>query len=166
MTWICHPIISIPEVIAMSESRTPILSTLSPPRGSVKRRKRVGRGPGCHGKTSGRGHKGQNARSGGGVSPWFEGGQTPLKMRVPKRGFTNVFRQEYDIVNLDQLRRFEPDEEVTPERLHEAGLVSGKAPVKVLGRGDLERPLVVRAHKFSRSAVAKIEGKGGKAEVL
>ena len=87
-------------------------------------------------------------------------------MRVPKRGFTNVFKREYDVVNLDQLRRFETEEEITPESLREAGLVSGKAPVKVLGRGDVERPLVVRAHKFSRSAVAKIEGRGGKAEVV
>lgn len=143
-----------------------MLNRLTPPKGAVKKRKRVGRGPGCHGKTSGKGHKGQNARTGGGVAPWFEGGQTPLKMRVPKRGFTNIFKQVYDVVNVGDLARYTPGQVVTVEDLKRAGLVSGKNPVKVLGDGEIGFGITVRAHKFSKTAVAKIELGGGKAEVI
>lgn len=146
------------------------LHDLRPGRGARHRRKRVGRGIGSgHGKTAGRGTKGQKARSGGGVRPGFEGGQWPLYRRVPKRGFTNArFRRELAHVNLDQLNRaFAPGEEVTPEALLQRGLVKDpKDGVKVLARGELDRPLVVRAHAFSKAAVAKIEAAGGKAEVI
>ena len=133
-----------------------------------KDRKRVGRGPGSgNGKTSGKGHKGQNARSGGGVRLGFEGGQTPLFRRLPKRGFTNFTRKEYAIVNLDQLNRFADGTEVTIELLKNTGIVKDlKCGVKVLGDGELEKKLVVKANKFTKSAVAMIEKVGGKAEVI
>jgi len=143
-----------------------MLEKISPPKGAIKRRKRVGRGPGSQGKTSGKGHKGQNSRSGGGVSPWFEGGQTPLKMRVPKRGFTNIFRVTYDIVNVTALNRFNDGETITIDELTKSGLTSGKKPVKILGYGDLDKNITVKANRFSKSAVAKLEGRGGKAEVI
>lgn len=146
------------------------LNELQPAPGAHRPRQRVGRGIASgKGKTSGRGHKGQKARTGGGVRPGFEGGQWPLYRRVPKRGFTNArFKREFAEVNLDQLNRaFAPGDEVTPERLLERGLVrDAKHGIKILARGTLDRPLTVRAHRFSRTAVAKIEAAGGKAEVI
>ncbi len=144
------------------------LHQLKPPAGSRKRRKILGRGPGSgHGQTSGRGEKGQKARSGGGSRPWFEGGQLPLHRRVPKRGFTNIFRQEYAILNVKDLERFEAGTAVTPARLHEAGLVrAAAAPVKILGEGTLSKPLAVSAHRFSKSAAEKIRAAGGTLEVI
>ena len=137
---------------------------LRPPKGARRNRKRVGRGDGSgHGSFSGKGMKGQKARSGGGVRPSFQGGQLPLVKSLPKmRGFTNIFRQEYSVVNLDRLARFPASTEITPLVLVKAGVVKDlKRPVKVLGRGELEVPLVVEAHKFSRSAREKIEAAGG-----
>ncbi|EJG6536654.1 50S ribosomal protein L15 [Staphylococcus pseudintermedius] len=144
------------------------LHELKPSEGSRKLRNRVGRGAGTgKGKTSGRGQKGQKARSGGGVRPGFEGGQLPLFRRIPKRGFTNINRKEYAIVNLDQLNQFEDGTEVTPELLIETGVVKNeKAGIKVLGNGSLEKKLTVKAHKFSASAKAAIEAKGGAQEVI
>lgn len=142
---------------------------LRPAPGSKHRRKRVGRGDGSgHGSYSGRGCKGQKARSGGGVRPGFEGGQLPLIKRLPqKRGFTNIFRTEYAIVNVGQLGVFEPGTEVTTERLARAGLVKSlKKPIKILGDGQVRVPLVVKADRFSATARAKIEGAGGKAEAI
>ncbi len=145
------------------------LNNLRPPKGAVRGRKRVGRGPGSgHGKTATRGSKGAKSRSGFRFKRGFEGGQMPLHRRVPKRGFHNPFRVEYAVVNLDTLAEvFDAGSEVTPELLHERGLVrrSG-APVKVLGRGELAKQLTVRAHKFSGSAVQKIAAAGGAAEVI
>ncbi|GGM34757.1 50S ribosomal protein L15 [Paraliobacillus quinghaiensis] len=133
-----------------------------------KERNRVGRGMSSgNGKTSGRGHKGQKARSGGGVRLGFEGGQMPLFQRLPKRGFTNIHRTEYSIVNLDTLNKFEEGTEVTPELLLETGTVSKlKAGIKVLGNGNMEKKLTVKAHKFSTSAKEAIEAAGGKIEVM
>ncbi|MFE7064751.1 50S ribosomal protein L15 [Sutcliffiella sp. NPDC057660] len=144
------------------------LHELKPAEGSRKERNRVGRGTGSgNGKTSGKGHKGQNARSGGGVRPGFEGGQTPLFQRLPKRGFTNIHRKEYAIINLDALNRFEDGTEVTPELLLETGLVSKlNAGLKVLGNGSIEKKLTVRAHKFSSAAKEAIEAAGGSVEVI
>ncbi|GAF66221.1 50S ribosomal protein L15 [Alkalihalobacillus trypoxylicola] len=144
------------------------LHELKPAEGSRKVRNRVGRGIGSgNGKTSGKGHKGQNARSGGGVRPGFEGGQNPLYRRLPKRGFTNPTRKEFTIVNLDVLNRFEDGTEVTPELLIESGTVKNvKFGIKVLGNGKVEKNLTVKAHKFSASAVAAIEAAGGKTEVI
>lgn len=144
------------------------LHELKPAEGSRKQSKRVGRGIGSgHGKTSGRGHKGQNARSGGGVRPGFEGGQNPLYRRLPKRGFTNPTRKEYSIVNIKQLNRFENNTVVTPELLIETGLVKNvKDGIKILGNGTLEKALTVKANKFSASAVQAIEAAGGKTEVI
>lgn len=136
--------------------------------GSRKTRYRVGRGQGSgNGKTAGRGQKGQKARSGGGVRLGFEGGQTPLARRLPKRGFTNFARKEYAIVNLEALNRFEDGTEVTPELLIECGLIKKELNgIKILGEGELEKKLTVKANKFSKSAVAAIENAGGKAEVI
>ncbi|MGC4378201.1 50S ribosomal protein L15 [Fictibacillus sp. Mic-4] len=144
------------------------LHELKPAEGSRKNRKRVGRGIGSgNGKTAGRGHKGQNARSGGGVRPGFEGGQNPLARRLPKRGFTNPTRKEYAIVNLEKLARFEEGTEVTPELLIETGLVSKeKDGIKILGNGKLGVKLTVKAHKFSASAKDAIIAAGGKTEVI
>ena len=144
------------------------LHELKPAEGSRKVRNRVGRGIGSgNGKTSGRGHKGQNARSGGGVRPGFEGGQNPLFRRLPKRGFTNINRKEYAIVNLDALNRFEDGAEVTPALLLETGIVSNeKAGIKILGHGTLSVKLNVKAHKFSASAKEAIENAGGTTEVV
>ncbi|MHB8096281.1 MAG: 50S ribosomal protein L15 [Erysipelotrichaceae bacterium] len=130
--------------------------------------KRLGRGQGSgQGKTAGKGHKGQNARSGGGVALGFEGGQTPIYRRIPKRGFTNVNRVEYAIVNVEQLNRFENGVEVSPELLIETGLVKKEYNgIKILGVGTLEKKLTVKAHKFSKSAVTLIEQAGGKVEVI
>ncbi|NCU18109.1 50S ribosomal protein L15 [Pallidibacillus pasinlerensis] len=136
--------------------------------GARKSRKRVGRGTGSgHGKTSTRGHKGQNARSGGGVRPGFEGGQMPLFQRLPKRGFTNINRKEFAIVNLDTLNRFEDGTEVTPELLIETGIVrKEKSGIKILANGKLEKKLTVKAHKFSAAAKEAIEAAGGQTEVI
>ena len=144
------------------------LHELKPAEGSRKVRNRVGRGIGSgNGKTAGRGHKGQNARSGGGVRPGFEGGQNPLFRRLPKRGFTNINRKEYAIVNLDALNRFEDGAEVTPALLLETGIVSNeKAGIKILGHGTLSVKLNVKAHKFSASAKEAIENAGGTTEVI
>jgi large subunit ribosomal protein L15 len=144
------------------------LHELKPAEGTRKERNRVGRGTSSgNGKTSGRGHKGQKARSGGGVRPGFEGGQMPLFQRLPKRGFTNINRKEYAIVNLDVLNRFEDGTEITPELLLETGVVSNlKSGVKVLGNGSVENKYTVKAHKFSASAKAAIEEAGGKVEVI
>ncbi|MBI5974667.1 50S ribosomal protein L15 [Staphylococcus canis] len=144
------------------------LHELKPSEGSRHVRNRVGRGAATgNGKTSGRGQKGQKARSGGKVRPGFEGGQLPLFRRIPKRGFTNINRKEYAIVNLDQLNKFEDGTEVTPELLIESGVVkSEKSGIKVLGNGTLEKKLTVKAHKFSASAQDAIEAKGGAYEVI
>ena len=144
------------------------LHELKAPPGANKRIKRVGRGTGSgHGKTSTRGHKGQKARSGGGVRLGFEGGQMPLQRRLPKRGFTNIFKKEFAIVNVRDLNRFPDGTEVTPELLLESGLIKKiKDGVKILGEGDLERTLVVRAHKVSQQAADKIAARGGRVEVI
>ena len=141
------------------------LSNLKPAPGSTQSRKRVGRGPGSGlGKTSGKGHKGHKARTGGGTNPGFEGGQMPMYRRLPKRGFTNPFRVENQIVNLSDLKKVTTGD-VSPETLYSAGLI-GKpdAPVKLLGTGDADRAYTVRGVTFSASARAKIEAAGGKIE--
>ncbi|KOS31076.1 50S ribosomal protein L15 [Bacillus anthracis] len=142
------------------------LHELKPAEGSRKVRKRVGRGIGSgNGKTAGKGHKGQNARSGGGVRLGFEGGQTPLFRRLPKRGFTNINRKEFAIVNLSTLNRFEDGTEVTPELLLETGVISKlNDGVKILASGAVEKKLTVKAHKFSSSAKEAIEAAGGSVE--
>ena len=137
--------------------------------GARKKRKRVGRGPGSgHGKTATKGHKGQKARSGGGVRPGFEGGQMPLHRRAPKRGFKNPFRHEYAVVNLSDLARFPAGSVVDADQLVEARLIkrSQRFAVKILGEGALQHALTVKAHAFSESAKSKIEQSGGRAEVL
>lgn len=142
---------------------------LFPVPGSKKGRKRVGRGDGSgHGTYSGRGCKGQKSRSGGKTTRGFEGGQLPLIRRLPrKRGFVNIFRVEYSVVNIDKLSVFEAGSEVTPEKLVAAGVVKSlRRPVKILAEGDIDRPLVVRANKFSAAAKAKIEAAGGTVEEI
>lgn len=143
------------------------ISDLSPVPGSKKKRKRVGRGPGSgHGKTSCRGHKGQKARSGGGPSPGFEGGQMPLQRRLPKRGFTNIFRKEYAIVNVAALNRLS-ESVITPEVLQAEGLVkNARERIKILGDGDITRPITVKAHAFSASAKEKIIKAKGSVEII
>lgn len=142
------------------------LHDLSPSGGSHRDRKRLGRGPGSGtGKTAGRGHKGQGARSGAKSRPGFEGGQMPLHRRIPKRGFTNIFRTEYQVVNVRDLGDLEG--EVTPDTLKARGLIGSlRQPVKILGDGDLSVSLAVTAHAFSRTAREKIEAAGGSATVL
>lgn len=144
------------------------LHELAPAPGSTQAPKRKGRGIGSgNGKTAGRGHKGQNARSGGGVRPGFEGGQNPLYRRVPKRGFNNPFRTEYAIVNIEELNSFAAGTEVTPAVLLEQGIVKNPlAGIKILGNGELNVALTVKAKKFSQSAVEKIQAAGGKTEVI
>jgi len=144
------------------------LHELKPPVGSRHRRKIVGRGPGSgHGMTSGRGEKGQKARSGGGTRPGFEGGQLPLHRRVPKRGFVNLFRKVYEILNVKDLERFASGTAVTPASLAEAGMVRvASAAVKILGEGSLSKPLTVSAHRFSKTAEEKIRAAGGTVEVI
>lgn len=144
------------------------LHELKPAEGSRKVRNRVGRGIGSgNGKTAGKGHKGQNARSGGGVRLGFEGGQTPLFRRLPKRGFTNINRKEFAIVNLSTLNRFEDGTEVTPELLLETGVISKlNDGVKILASGAVEKKLTVKALKFSSSAKEAIEAAGGSVEVI
>jgi large subunit ribosomal protein L15 len=145
------------------------LHNLKPAEGSKFNRKRVGRGPGSgNGKTAGRGNKGAQSRSGWKFKRGFEGGQMPLHRRVPKRGFTNIFRTEYDVVNLDQLEKlFEKGATVTVESLRDAGIVGSRtAKVKVLARGEMTKALTVQAHKFSGKAAEKIAAAGGKAEAI
>jgi large subunit ribosomal protein L15 len=146
------------------------LEDLRPTEGAKHRRKRVGRGygSGLGGHESGRGTKGQNSRSGGGTRLGYEGGQTPIWMRFPKRGFKNYTRVEYVGVNVDTLNNlFDANDEITPERLRKDGVVKGKVElVKILGRGELTKPLVIRAHRFTAEAARKIEEAGGKAEVI
>ncbi len=137
--------------------------------GARKKEKRVGRGPGSgHGKTATRGHNGQRSRSGSKKRPWFEGGQMPLQRRVPKRGFVNIFRKEYQVVNLRDLNRLEEGvDKVTPELLYEKGFVSKKhVAIKILGEGEWNRAIEITAHAFSKSAIEKIKSAGGKAIVL
>lgn len=144
------------------------LERMKAPSGANKRTKRVGRGTGSgHGKTSTRGHKGQKSRSGGGVRPGFEGGQMPLQRRIPKRGFTNIFKKDYAIVNIKSLNIFDEGTEVTPELLKETGLIKAvKDGVKILGDGELDKKLTVKAHKISKQAEEKITAKGGRVEVI
>ena len=144
------------------------LHELSPAEGSAKAAWRKGRGPGSgNGKTAGKGHKGQNARSGGGVRPGFEGGQIPLYRKLPKRGFNNKFATTYAIVNLDQLNGFEDNAVVSLETLVEAGIIRRElCGLKVLGRGEITKKLTVQAKVFSQSAKEKIEAAGGKTEVI
>ncbi|SVC14381.1 uncharacterized protein METZ01_LOCUS267235 [marine metagenome] len=143
------------------------LSELRAVPGSRKNRKRVGRGPGSGtGKTSGRGQKGQKSRSGGNPHPWFEGGQMPLYRRLPKRGFTNIFRKEYEIVNIAQLAGFAMKSPITPEVMKEKGMIRRVDSVKVLGNGELSEAVTVHAQKFSKSAINKIEKSGGKAVTI
>ena len=142
------------------------LEELKPSQGSRKKSKRVGKGPGSgSGKTASKGHKGQKARSGGVKGPGFEGGQMPLQRRLPKRGFTNIFRKEYAVVNLRDLAALSGT--ITPETMMEQGLVRNpKDGIKILGVGELKSGIIVRAHKFSKSAMDKIQAAGGKAEVI
>jgi large subunit ribosomal protein L15 len=145
------------------------LHTLYQPEGAVKSRKRVGRGVATgNGKTAGKGHKGQNARSGGGVRPGFEGGQLPLFRRLPKRGFSNApFKIEYATINVSDLDKFEDGAVITPELLKEMGIVKQQLDgIKVLGNGELTKKVTVKANRFSKTAVEKIEKMGGKAEVI
>ena len=143
------------------------LSNLRAPRKANENKKRVGRGMGSGmGKTSTRGHKGQGSRSGSSLMRGFEGGQMPLHRRLPKRGFTNIFKTEYEVVNVERLAGLN-ESEITPESLRKAGVVTKKsALVKVLGQGDLSKAITVSAHKFSKSAQEKIEKAGGKINVL
>ncbi|MEW6386088.1 MAG: 50S ribosomal protein L15 [Thermodesulfobacteriota bacterium] len=144
------------------------LNELSPSPGSRRKPKRVGRGPGSgQGKTAGRGHKGQRSRAGGGVKPGFEGGQMPLTRRLPKRGFTNVFRRPWVIVNLRDLARFPAESIVDETALTNAGLIKGQGRgIKVLGQGEISIPLIVRVQAVSRQARERIEAAGGRVEVL
>jgi len=144
------------------------LNEIRPSKGSTHARKRLGKGQGSgHGKTSGKGHKGQRSRSGRESRPWFEGGQMPLQRRLPARGFTNIFRKEYAIVNLDRLNTFPDDTVVTPKLLKSAGIIGKmKDGVKILGNGDLEKSLTVKAHRFSKSALSKVESAGGKTIII
>ena len=143
------------------------ISQLKPAQGSVKRRKIVGKGPGSgHGKTATRGHKGQNSRTGGGVRLGFEGGQTPIYRKLPIRGFKSIGKVVFDVVNLDQLSKFESGSTVTPAELKQKGFVGGSDLVKILGNGELKNKLTVKAHAFSASALEKIKAAGGTAEVL
>ena len=146
------------------------LNELKPAPGSTRKRKRIGRGNGSgKGGTAGRGHKGQKSRSGASIPAWFEGGQMPLVRRVPKRGPRRIAhkRFEYDVVNIKTLNLFDDELEVNPERLREAGIVKRKnALIKILGDGELDKKLKVRAHRFSKSAIEKIEAQGGTVEVI
>lgn len=145
------------------------IAELRPAEGSRKRKKRVGRGPGSgHGKTACRGHKGQKSRSGGGVSPGFEGGQMPLHRRLPKRGFKNEpFKKVYAIINLKGLDKVKDVDVITPDILMERGIIKNlKDGLKVLGDGEIDRPITIKAHAFSETARKKIEQAGGKIEVI
>jgi large subunit ribosomal protein L15 len=143
------------------------LNELSPPKGARKSVKRIGRGPGSgHGKTAGRGSKGQKARSGGNIRPGYEGGQMPLQRRLPKRGFTNIFRKEFAIINIRDLSRFEKGAVVDKAALMDAGLLRRNSDkVKLLGQGTIDYPLVLRVDRCTKSAQAKLEAVGGKVEI-
>ena len=144
------------------------LNFLRPPKGSKRNARRVGRGPGSgSGKTSGRGHKGQNSRSGGGVPPWFEGGQMPLQRRLPKRGFTNIFKKRYALLNVSDLAQIPEQSQVDEKLLRSLGLIKRRVDgVIILGRGTLEVALIVEADKFSESARSKIESAGCQVKVV
>lgn len=144
------------------------LHELKPNPGSTRKRKRLGRGTATgQGKTAGRGMNGQGSRSGGGTRPGFEGGNMPLYRRLPKRGFTNIFGTQYSELNVEVLNQFEDGAEITPELLKSEGILKKQLDgVKILGNGELAKKLTVKAHKFSKSAVEKIEAAGGKAEVI
>jgi large subunit ribosomal protein L15 len=144
------------------------IGTLRPPAGANKRSKRVGQGMGSgHGKTATRGYKGQRSRSGMRIRPGFEGGQMPLHRRLPKRGFTNIFRKVYAVVNLKDLAEFKPEDKITPELLKARGFVKKMGDgVKILGDGELNSPLHSSAHLVSKSALEKIQKAGGQAEVI
>jgi large subunit ribosomal protein L15 len=144
------------------------LHEIKPVLGSTRRRKVVGRGRGSgQGTTAGRGGKGQTARTGSSIPAWFEGGQMPLIRRLPKRGFTNIFKKDYAIINVETLERFESGQEITPALLVSQGLIRSRNDgVKILGTGSLTKALMVHAHKFSQSAAAKIEAAGGKVQVI
>ena len=138
------------------------LGNLSPKAGSTRQRKRLGRGPGSgHGKTAGRGHKGYKSRSGSGIKPGFEGGQMPLQRRLPKRGFTNIFKKEYVLIALSQLDKFEAGSEVDAAKLVEAGMAKQGALIKVLANGEITKAVTVKVDKISASAKAAIEAAGG-----
>ena len=141
---------------------------LSPADGSKKRKKRVGRGTGSgHGKTSCRGHKGQKARSGGSISPGFEGGQMPLQRRLPKRGFTNIFKKRYALINIEDLKRFSNNPHLDMASLRNAGFVKGrKDKVKLLGNGEISFSVTIKVHSASKTAISKIEAVGGKVEII
>jgi large subunit ribosomal protein L15 len=144
------------------------IQNLSPLKSARKKRKRVGRGPGSgHGKTSCRGHKGQKSRSGGSIPPGFEGGQMPLQRRLPKRGFTNIFRKSYALINVRDLEKFGPNADLDTEALSKAGLVKKlKHGVKLLGDGEISHPVTIKVHKVSKTAKEKIEAAGGKVEII
>jgi large subunit ribosomal protein L15 len=144
------------------------LEDLAPACGAKKTRKRVGRGSGSGlGKTAGKGHKGQKARSGGGTPPWFEGGQMPLQRRLPKRGFTNIFKATHSIVNVRDLERFEANSEIGPEQLMQAGLVKKlRSGIKLLAEGDISKALTIRVQEASASAMNKVEAAGGRVELI
>ncbi len=144
------------------------LGDLAPPPGAKKNTKRLGRGSGSgQGMTAGKGTKGQKSRSGGGTPPWFEGGQMPLQRRIPKRGFTNIFKKEFSIVNLDDLQRFSAGSEIGPLDLIGSGLLRKvRYGVKLLGNGEITQAVTIRVHKASASAIQKIEAAGGKVELL
>ncbi|MBP8718273.1 MAG: 50S ribosomal protein L15 [Candidatus Atribacteria bacterium] len=144
------------------------LNELKPNTGSIKTKKRVGRGNASgHGTTAGRGTKGQKSRSGSSIRPYFEGGQMPLSRRVPKRGFKNIFSKKYAIINVGELNRFNEDEIITPERLLQEGMVKKiRNGIKILGKGEINKKLTIRAHKISKGAISKIESAGGKVEVM
>ena len=141
---------------------------IAPSQGARKKRKRVGRGPGSgHGKTSCRGHKGQKSRSGGSVPPGFEGGQMPLQRRLPKRGFTNIFKKHYALINVRDLEGFAADADLDTEALVQAGLVRKvKDRVKLLGDGEISHPVTIKVHKASKKAKEKVEAAGGKVEII
>ena len=143
-----------------------MLEKLSPTKGSKKSLKRIGRGFGSKGRQSGKGHKGQRSRSGRSVSRWFEGGQTPLKLRAPKRGFKNRFKKSYDLVNVLNLSVFKDGQTVSLNDFISVGLVSGKKEIKLLGRGELDKKLTVQVNAVSKMAQEKIEKSGGKIEII
>lgn len=145
-----------------------LLHQIKSPKGANKKRKIVGRGHGSgHGKTSGRGHKGQNARSGRGTRPGFQGGQSPLIKSIPKRGFTSPNKKVFQLVNLKSLSKFKEDTPITPEILKGKGLIGNASGlVKILGSGEINKPLTIKAHSFSKSAAEKIKTSGGKIELI
>ena len=143
------------------------LNELASPRGSRKKRKRIGRGKGTgSGETAGKGTKGQNSRSGGGVHLGFEGGQMPLQRRIPKRGFTNIFKKQYEIINIKDLKYFKQGELINEETLRKSGLVKKSHAVKLLGEGEISYPIKVKVNKASQTATKKIEAAGGEIEII